>query len=198
MTDSLSTSAAYVTLPSTGKNSSQTRISLDQIKSIETSGLPIHKMSEEEIAEFDRIQEESYRIPAASMKNHISQTLYGEVQVDGKTVAKLYNSGAVETSNAMGGKIARIISNDGDGPNLAQRRADEIVSALGKDATFVKSQTAATQSQWNHRPAIEWTYDYAAMKRDGYVPLSQRAAASSGSTAQTALNAQLLASSDKS
>jgi hypothetical protein len=88
------------------------------------------------------------------------ENLYAEVKVNGKTVAKLYNSGAAATPNALSGLK---LSSDGNGPQLAQQRAEEIAEATG--GTIVKASTALTQKQWSELPPRQFTTDWDAVER---------------------------------
>ena len=89
------------------------------------------------------------------------------MKVNGQTVAKLYNSGGAETSNSVGAKLMDLpsmqSSDSGMGPELAQRRAEQIAKALG--GTVVRAKTAQTQPQWRSRPPMQFTYDYVAMEK---------------------------------
>jgi hypothetical protein len=75
--------------------------------------------------------------------------IYAQIQLNGKTVATIYNSGATETSNAIAAKTKH--SDDGQGPELAQQRAEELAAAAG--GKIVKSNTALTQAQWQAQQA---------------------------------------------
>lgn len=75
---------------------------------------------------------------------------YATIEVDGKSVAKVNNSGVVETSSSLGGKILALLAGDGGsqgGPDLAEERAAKIAEAFG--GKVVKSPSAQTQVQFN-------------------------------------------------
>jgi hypothetical protein len=136
------------------------------VQKLDISGLNVRKASDEEIARFKKIEELRYTRPI-NLENHPSQKIYAEVIVNGKSVAKVYNSGAMETSNAMYGKVSKLDSVNnpqGGGPMLAQERAEDIAKLLG--GKVVKSSTAITPAEWAKVPPIEFEVDYAAMEQD--------------------------------
>ncbi len=96
--------------------------------------------------------------------NHPGNT-YATVEVGGKVVATVCNSGCAATSNQTYGLIANLPSMGAGerltGPALAQKRAEEIAERLG--GTIRKAATAKTQTEWESRPPLRFTYDYAAM-----------------------------------
>lgn len=167
-------------------------IDFSRIKKLQLPEGSVRKLSEEESAKFQKIREAMYSKPTNldELKNHISQKPYAEVKVDGKTVATLYNSGSSATSNAVGAKILGLPSmGEGEkstGPELAQKRAQEIAKALG--GTVVKSSSAVTQAQYLSTKPFEVKYeiDYEAMN----------AAMGRIATPQTATDAQSLAQAD--
>lgn len=142
-------------------------IDLANVKALDTSKLKITKLSDEQIKQLKEAQEAFYKRPV-NLENHPSQKTYAEVMVNGKSVAKVYNSGAMSTSNAAYGRISKLdsVANPGTmtGPELAQLRAEEIAKALG--GTVVKSSDAITQGQWLATPPVRFEIDYAAMERD--------------------------------
>lgn len=81
--------------------------------------------------------------------NHPSK-IYATVEVNGKTVATIYNSGSAGSSNADYGRIKDLPSMGETetllGPALAKKRAQEIAKALG--GTVEPAPGAQTQSQW--------------------------------------------------
>ena len=91
------------------------------------------------------LQPEAAKKPADNRTDNI----YARIQVNGKTVATIYNTGASETSNALARKAKQ--SEDGQGPELAQKRAEELAAASG--GTIVKANTALTQAQWQAQQA---------------------------------------------
>lgn len=141
-------------------------IDLSLVQKLDISGLNVRKLSDEEIARFKKIEELRYTKPI-NLENHPSQKAYAEVIVNGKSVAKVYNSGAMETSNALYGKVSKLDSVNnpqGGGPMLAQQRAEDIAKLLG--GKVVKSSTAITPAEWAKVPPIEFEVDYAAMEQD--------------------------------
>lgn len=98
---------------------------------------------------------------------------YATVKVNGEIVAKIDNNGFVETSNALGNKLRKLAFDDtGNGPALAQERAEKIADLLGGEV--VKSSTALTQSAFNAIPKPDITIDYQAMRDDPmYVQLQR-------------------------
>src|SRR5690606_33768529 len=97
-----------------------------------------------------------------------------------------YNGGTSMTSNATAGKIRNLPSmgeeEKATGPELAQKRAEEIAKALG--GTVVKASTAVTQAQYLSTPTfkVEYEIDYDALN----AVLGQVA------TPQTRVDAQIL------
>jgi hypothetical protein len=72
-----------------------------------------------------------------------TQDIYAEIQVNGKTVATIYNDGSTETSNALAAKTKH---SDGQGPDHAQKRAEELAAAAG--GKIVIADSAISQAQW--------------------------------------------------
>lgn len=141
------------------------------------------------MAKIEKIKELEYTKPK-NLEDHPSQKLYAEVVLDGKTVAKLYNSGVMETSNAAYGKISKLDSvsdPQGSGPVLAQQRAEEIAKALG--GTVVMSKDALTPTQWAKVPPVEFEVDYAAMAADA----ARESAEARDGSAETLVKTQIIA-----
>jgi hypothetical protein len=86
---------------------------------------------------------------------------YADVQVDGKTVATLSNTGALSMRMDMVGQVPFGGPDEHglSGPALAQFRADRIARALGGD--IVKRDTAMTQEAFDtaRKPAVASAYD---------------------------------------
>ncbi len=168
------------------------RFDISKLNKLEIPSNALRQATEAEKAEFKRIQELAYTRPV-NIENHPSQQAYAEVMVDGKSVAKVYNSGAMETSNALYGKIGKLDSVNnpqGSGPMLAQERAEEIAKALG--GTVVKSSTAITAAQWATVPPVKFEVDYAAMERD------RKAGLEKAETAKTVFTTQVIAQASES
>lgn len=100
-----------------------------------------------------------------NLENHASQKIYATVQVNGRTVATLYNNGSMMSSNADYGRVSNLPSVrgdvDGSGPEMAQLRAEEIAKALG--GKIVKANTAITQTQYYALPPIRFEVDQEAL-----------------------------------
>lgn len=74
--------------------------------------------------------------------------MYANVVVNGKVVASLSNSGCCAIADGYGGAgMATALDMPGDGPKLAQKRAEMIAQALG--GTVEKLSTAQTPEQWS-------------------------------------------------
>lgn len=110
---------------------------------------------------------------------------YAQVMVGDTVVATLGNDGSAAMSNALGGRLGGTLAMDGTGPDLAQRRAEQIAKATGGEV--VKTATAMSPADWVNRPALRTTIDFEAMKRDGLFDQWQRLGAGS------AVNALLFA-----
>ncbi len=173
-------------------DSQSLRFDISKLNKLDIPRDALRQATEAEKAEFKKIQEMAYTRPV-NLENHPSQQAYAEVMVDGKSVAKVYNSGAMETSNALYGKISKLDSvknPQGGGPMLAQERAEAIAEALG--GTVVKSSTALTPVQWGQVPPVTFEVDYAAMERD------RKAALEKAETAKTVFTTQVLAQAGES
>jgi len=128
---------------------------------------PVCRIPDEMIAKLRQVWMDQFKVPAdpAQADNHPSNT-YATVDVDGKVVATIGNSGCVSTSNQAYGRIADLPSmGSGErltGPALAQKRAQEIAERLG--GTVKMAATVKTQYEWESREPVRFTYDYAAMR----------------------------------
>lgn len=97
------------------------------------------KLSDEKTAEFKEVAATAYTKPNIS-----PETDYVQIQVGGRTIATVTNSGFVGSKNAWGAKIHSIIEGiSGQRPQLAQRRAETIAEAF--DGEVSKLSTAQTQ-----------------------------------------------------
>ena len=121
---------------------------------------------EEFTAMFKRLKELEFTRPVPG-QNHPSQQVYAQVKVKGQVVATLYNSGALQCSNAMAAKLQSLSSVSGgglgSGPETAKRRAEEIARLLG--GQIEPAQTAITQQQWERLPPVEHYVDLVAMQK---------------------------------
>ncbi len=165
-------------------------VDLANLKSLSASIKPT-KLSEEAIQRLKEAKEAFYKRPV-DLENHPSQKTYAEVMVNGKSVAKVYNSGGMSTSNAAYGQISKLgsVAEPGNmtGPELAQLLAEEIAKALG--GTVVKSSDAISQSQWLATPPVQFEIDYAAMARDEKA--QQDAVEARSGSAKTKVDAQII------
>lgn len=94
---------------------------------------------------------------------------YASVVVNGQIVATIDNQGVYKTSPDVASKLSHLLPNDfagGNGPDLAQARADIMARALG--GKVVKADTALSQGQFLSLPEYrqEWAVDHAAMLND--------------------------------
>jgi len=102
-------------------------------------------------------------IPFELADNHPSN-LYGEVKVNGETVAKIFNGGGAETSNALGAKLKKMFEEYADGNNLAEVRAQKIAEMLG--GTVELADTALTPAAW----ATKKSAQLEAIRSGNYAP----------------------------
>jgi len=166
-------------------SSVQSGIPVSTLRAIDLSTVTAVKLEGQDLADFYRqtkeIIEKQYTVP--NQTNGYGE--YARVDVDGKTVATLTNEGFAETSNNLAG--LELETDSIGGPQLAQRRAEQIAKALG--GTVVMSSTAMTQTQWQNRPAQTFSIDFNAMKRDGQMD--------NWTNAASFLTAQLLGQNDR-
>jgi len=152
---------------------------------IDMSSVTPVKLQGQDLVDFYRqtkeILEQQYSVPTGPTDSGE----YARVEVNGKTVATFSNDGYATTAGSFGG-----IDWENDavgGPQLAQRRAEQVAKAKG--GTVVMSSTAMTQEQWQARPAQTVSIDFAAMKQDGRME--------SWTHAASFLTAQLLGQTDR-
>lgn len=167
--------------------SGKSPIDISQVKKLNIDPSSVRKLTDKEKAQFEKIHEMAYARPTNldELKNHVSQKIYAEVKVNGQTIATVYNGGSSMTSNALGGKINKIIEQLDSkltGPDGAQERAEAIAKAFG--GTVVKAKTAVTQAQYLSTPTftVKYEVDYEAMN----------AALGRVATPQTAVDTQSL------
>lgn len=140
------------------------KVDLKNVKKLDISLTPV-KLSDEFQSRLENMYKAMYTRPV-NLENHPSQKAYAEVIVNGKSVATVYNNGTMMSSNAGYSKIQNLPSvkdPQGNGPDLAQQRANDIAKALG--GKVVKSSTAITASQFMNLPPIEFKTDYAALEK---------------------------------
>lgn len=169
------------------------RLDLSQMKPIDPSRLMVRKMSPEEETAF-RLEEK--RLIEQMFTRPVGRTGYGDyarVVKGGKVVAILDNTGGASMSNGLGALLGAKLPNDGEGPELADRRAKLIAELTGGDV--VVEQTAMSVSEWNQREPIKTAVDFAAMTRDGFYGRWQEL--SQPATTSSRLNAQLLGQGEK-
>lgn len=105
-----------------------------------------------------------FRRPTGLPDNHPSN-IHSTVKVAGKTVATLYNSGAVAMTNEAAARVGSLESYEGQvnggGPLSAQSRAEYIASRLG--GTVEIAATAIEQHVWKPT-AVHFEIDLAEME----------------------------------
>lgn len=152
--------------------------SLGQATPVSIPQSAIRKLSDEECAredaQFKSVLEGQYSRPTDG--NNGDYGTYAKVVVNGKVVATLANSGSAMMSNALSGQLSSQLVSDGSGPELAQRRAEQIARELG--GTVVKSSSAMNPSDWSKRAPIKTAIDFEAMAADGKLDLWKRLSAS--------------------
>lgn len=166
------------------------RIPFSQLHRLEATLTPV-ALSEAQKAEFQKIHEMAI-MPEYSHIEGPADQVYAEVKVGGNTVAKIYNSGSIESSNAMGGRIQSILQRQDtqlSGPNGAQERAEILARALG--GRIEKTTDAMTQGEWEASPKQHLVTDWDALRRDPRVAGYYR------TNPDTLLQTQLLATEEK-
>ena len=157
-------------------NTIQSGISIHDpnVKTIDLSTFKSFKVSEAGTELYQRLVDVQEKIlenlytSQPDVSGHPLYKPYATIEVDGKTVATISNSGGVTSSNSSGHKIQKILEQEGDtnlsGPDGAQERAAKIAEQLG--GTVEKSSTAITQEEFNANPHPAGTIDYGAMHED--------------------------------
>lgn len=151
-----------------------TRYSVANLRPIDMSKVKAIKLSEAPEAmfqDFVKATEGMLRSSHLKMPDTTSSPAfqdYARVMVNGKEVARLGNSGMVEMSNSLAAKLDGILPNEshygGNGPALAQTRAETIARALG--GSVVMAKTAISQERYDSLPTLTPTVDYEAMRQD--------------------------------
>lgn len=140
-------------------------LDMSKLKAISASEMP-----EEIYQRFVGAQEkflEGRHSQAADTSKNPTYKEYATVTVNGRVVAEIDNHGWVKSSNALGGKIHQLLSDETSGlsgPALAQERVEKIAALLG--GRVEKSSTAMTQARFNSTPQPQSTVDYQAMRED--------------------------------
>lgn len=150
---------------------SQRRITLDQVRPL--TNLPWKPVAEVDEEQFQQFMQglqtnlEQRHAVHPDLSNNPAYKEYARVMVDGKVIAKIDNNGFVESSNAVGTKIQKMLPGDINGktgPVLAEARAAAIAKLYGGKVT--REATAMTQSAWEAVPRPQITLDRAAMQAD--------------------------------
>lgn len=166
-------------------NTISARISTTPLTLADGSKPQPQKLSPEMVAAQEEMLRNQFRTPVISEPDGV----YATVKVNGKVVATLYNSGASVTSNSNYSKLKSLPSmgesETATGPELAQKRADEIAKTLG--GTIEKAPTAQTSDTWKPQ-TVTWIYDEEAITA---------ALAARNANARTMFDAQLLGQENK-
>lgn len=150
-----------------------TGIPVNSVNAIDLSNVKMFKVSEADPKLYKQMVEsqerflESRHTTRPDVSNHPHTKPYATIEVGGKTVATIYNSGGVSSSNALGAKIHNLLSKSDSnltGPEGAQERAEKLAEALG--GRVVQSSTAITQVEFYANPYPIGEIDYAAMHKD--------------------------------
>ncbi len=162
----VSSSFAYNPFVSRLKSADETAPK-EGLKRFEVANLPSLNLSATPLpADYmQKMLEAQFTRPVGEPDNAPSQ-LYAVIKVGKETVGKVYNSGCCETPNSFAGRV-EFGGPDEDGltgPALAQLRAEKIAKACG--GTIVKSDTAATQAEFDARPPRQFYVDYEAMNAE--------------------------------
>lgn len=133
-------------------------IDISDVKQLDSSKLKAFKLPDELNSSFQAILEDvrnaANSIPDSGRADNSPEKLYAEIMVNGKTVAKVYNSGCAEMPNSIGNLLLGEFSEQMDiGPQLAQIRAERIAEELG--GTIVTAKTAQNQSEWQKTRELE-------------------------------------------
>ncbi|MEW5726567.1 MAG: hypothetical protein AB1918_01960 [Pseudomonadota bacterium] len=140
---------------------------------LEPSASSVVRLEGDDLARFHDMAKRAIEGPYTRPVGRAGYGDYAQVMVGGKVVATLSNEGFAQTSNALGAQLAGGLVSDGQGPALAQRRAEQIAAAVG--GTVVMLETAMTQTEWNRRPALQTAIDFEAMEADGMLDNWRRA-----------------------
>lgn len=101
-----------------------------------------------------------------TVKQGAPDELYAVVNVPGGSI-KIFNSGVMETSNAVGARMQGVLRRHDtqlSGPQGAQERAEILAREMG--GTITRASTAITQAQWEALPKTELVTDWDALRRD--------------------------------
>lgn len=149
-----------------------TGIAASSLKLLDIAPGAVRKLSDAEAAEFNaRMREmltQQYTRPV-DYANYPANQAYATVEVNGKVVATVYNGGSMEASNATYAQYGSRMPNDGQGPQLAQQRAEYLAKMMG--GKVVKAGTAITQTAYSQLPPMQFRTDMEALMAD---PLYER------------------------
>lgn len=149
------------------------QISLLGVKGIDATELKsinIAEASPEIYKQFMEGQERFLETMHQKIKNYHGNPVndtYATIMKNGEVIATIDNNGGVSSTNTMGGRLRHLLSGDVNGrtgPVLAQRRAEEIIEAMGGEIHM--SDTALTQDKYNRTPKPYLEVDVAAMNAD--------------------------------
>jgi hypothetical protein len=147
--------------------------SISSIRILEAIKLTPVKISEADEETYKRLVDVQQTIlehrysKAPDLSDNPAYKPYATVRVGGKVVAEIDNNGFVTSSNAIGARIKDALSaadGAGEGPNLAQARAELIAKLMG--GTVEKASTALTQAQFKTIPKPSVAVDYEALRQD--------------------------------
>ncbi|MBT4690185.1 MAG: hypothetical protein HOK21_13870 [Rhodospirillaceae bacterium] len=142
------------------------RIPVNQLTAIDVSNLEPIAAPLDMVERLHKMLTRLFSVP-----NIPAEGTFAEVKVGGKVIAKILNSGGVETSNATNARMQKLFRHETadkfvGGPELAEERARKIAAAFG--GTIERADTAQTQRQWQNRPPTTWSIDSTMMAQHGY------------------------------
>lgn len=140
-------------------------IPLTDLKSIDFSQYrftPTAAQQQEFETYFKTALTNQYREPE-NYHAHPSNQPYANVVVNGKIVATVDNQGGAATFAGYRGTLQRL-PNQGDGPQLAQARAEYLARQSG--GQVVKTATAIDQATYQALPPLKFKINYEAMQTD--------------------------------
>ncbi|MCE3233178.1 MAG: hypothetical protein K0R98_1435 [Rickettsiaceae bacterium] len=181
----------------TAINLLSSKVDISSIKKLDALKLEVKELPPEMKANLDEIWKNRFKIPVGKPDNS-PDNIYATVKINGHIVATLYNSGSSVTSNSAYVKVKNLPSMGENeksvGPELAQKRAEEIAKVLG--GKVEKATTAKTAAQWQPS-TMEWTYDYKRMEEAHKVlsvrmELDKNIIVAFGASAKTKFDAQLI------
>lgn len=172
-------------------NATAAGIPVTSIRHLNIDPSALRQRTPEEVAQMQAFREKAIMMDYSHIEGP-PDTIYAEVKKNGQTIAQIYNSGAVVTSNAMGGQVTGLLQQQTSnltGPAGAQERAELLAQALG--GTITKSSTAMNQTQWENTPKQHLVTDWEALRRDPRLADYHRV------SSDTLVQAQLLGTEEK-